>query len=98
MTEPPAAMALPIAAPRHSSLDLKLQEHLDALESQGLRRSLRRVDRRSGALIHIGASSYVDFASNDYLGLASDSRIASAAADALHTDSTGSAAARSISG
>lgn len=89
---------LPDPEPAPSSLDLKLQEHLDALESQGLRRSLRRIDRRSGALLHIGSRSYVDFASNDYLGLASDERIANAAADALHIDSTGFAAARSISG
>lgn len=98
MTESPAAAALPVPSRPLSSLDLKLQEHLDALESQGLRRSLRTVDRRSGAIIHIGASSYVDFASNDYLGLAGDARIAAAATDALRMDSTGSAAARSISG
>jgi 8-amino-7-oxononanoate synthase len=98
MTEPPAATASPVLSRPRSSLDLKLQEHLDALESQGLRRSLRRVDRRSGALIHVGENSYVDFASNDYLGLASDDRIAAAATDALRTNGTGSAAARSISG
>lgn len=81
-----------------SSLDLELEAHLDALEAQGLRRSLRRVDRRSGAIIHIGASSYVDFASNDYLGLASDHRIAAAAVDALGANGTGSPASRLISG
>lgn len=81
-----------------SSLDLELQEHLDVLESQGLRRSLRRVDRRSGAIIHIGPGSYVDFASNDYLGLASDPRLAAAAEGALRTNGTGAAASRSISG
>jgi 8-amino-7-oxononanoate synthase len=97
MMEPPGASALPDLS-RPSSLDLKLQEHLDALESQGLRRALRRVDRRSKAIIHIGASSYVDFASNDYLGLAGDPRIAAAATDALCTNGTGSTAARSISG
>jgi 8-amino-7-oxononanoate synthase len=88
------------AAPeqRLSSLDLELQERLDLLESQGLRRSLRRVDRRSGAIIQIGASSYVDFASNDYLGLASDDRIAVAATDVLRTNGTGSPASRLISG
>lgn len=81
-----------------SSLDLELEQSLQVLESQGLLRSLRRVDRRSGAIIQIGANSYVDFASNDYLGLASDARIASAAADALRTTGTGAAASRSISG
>ena len=96
--ESSVARELPILPQPRSSLDLKLQEHLDALESQGLRRQLRPVDRRSGALIHIGAASYVDFASNDYLGLACDRRIAAAAATALRTNGTGSAAARSISG
>jgi len=81
-----------------SSLDLKLEQSLQVLESQGLLRSLRRVDHRSGAMIQIGAKSYVDFASNDYLGLAGDARIASAAADALLTHGTGAAASRSISG
>jgi 8-amino-7-oxononanoate synthase len=81
-----------------SSLDLELQKSLDALESQGLRRSLRRVDRRSGAIIHIGSRAYVDFASNDYLGLASDDRIAAAAANALAANGTGSPASRLISG
>jgi 8-amino-7-oxononanoate synthase len=81
-----------------SSLDLELQQSLDALESQGLLRSLRRVDRRSGAIIHIGSRSYVDFASNDYLGLASDDRIAAAAANALSANGVGSPASRLISG
>jgi 8-amino-7-oxononanoate synthase len=81
-----------------SSLDLELEQSLQLLESQGLLRSLRRVDRRSGAIIRIGANSYVDFASNDYLGLAGDARIASAAADTLRIHGTGAAASRSISG
>lgn len=84
--------------PHLSSLDLELQKSLDALESQGLLRSLRRVDRRSGAIIQIGSRSYVDFASNDYLGLASDERVAAAAASALATNGTGSPASRLISG
>jgi 8-amino-7-oxononanoate synthase len=81
-----------------SSFDLELQKSLDALESQGLLRSLRRVDRRSGAIIHIGSRSYVDFASNDYLGLASDERITAAAANAVAANGTGSPASRLISG
>jgi 8-amino-7-oxononanoate synthase len=81
-----------------SSLDLELEQSLQVLESQGLLRSLRRVDRRSGATIEIGANSYVDFASNDYLGLAGDARIAAAAADVLRTHGTGAAASRSICG
>lgn len=84
--------------PHLSSLDLELRKSLDALESQGLLRSLRRVDRRSGATIHIGSRPYVDFASNDYLGLASDARIAAAAAKALAENGTGSPASRLISG
>lgn len=87
-----------LAHPATSSLDLRLEQSLQVLESQGLLRSLRRVEHRLGATIQIGESSYVDFASNDYLGLAGDARIASAAADALHTHGTGAAASRSISG
>jgi 8-amino-7-oxononanoate synthase len=81
-----------------SSQNPELQKSLDALESQGLLRSLRRVDRRSGAIIDIGSSLYIDFASNDYLGLASDGRIAAAAANALAASGTGSPASRLISG
>ena len=75
-----------------SSLDLELDQSLRVLESQGLLRSLRRVDKRTGAVIQSnrGKLLCVDFwASNDYLGLAGDARIASAAADALRTNGTG---------
>jgi 8-amino-7-oxononanoate synthase len=94
----PAGAFLSSTAQDGASLDFKLEEHLRALETEGLRRSLRRVDKRSGATLHIGSDSYLDFASNDYLGLAGDSRIAAAVVDALRTDSTGAGAARSISG
>jgi 8-amino-7-oxononanoate synthase len=40
----------------------------------------------------------LDFASNDYLGLAADSRLADAAADALRVHGTGAGAARLITG
>jgi len=93
----PGPVSTDLARPS-SSLDLELEQSLRVLESQGLLRSLRRVDRRAGAIIQIGSRSYVDFASNDYLGLAGDARIASAAADALRDSGTGSTASRSISG
>jgi 8-amino-7-oxononanoate synthase len=59
---------------------------------------LRRVERRSGAEILVDGTPAIDFSSNDYLGLASDARVADAVVRALGADATGAAAARSIAG
>lgn len=79
-------------------LDEALAGDLRALERAGLLRALRRVEARRGAEILLDGVPTVDFSSNDYLGLASDPRIAAAAARALETDAMGGAAARLISG
>ncbi|HEU4456643.1 MAG TPA: 8-amino-7-oxononanoate synthase [Longimicrobium sp.] len=78
-------------------LDDALAADLAALERAGLRRALHPVDERDGAEVVFGGRRMVDFSSNDYLGLASDPRIARAAAEAL-AGGTGAAAARLISG
>lgn len=84
------------AAP--SSLDGALSQELAALERAGLRRRLRALHGRTGARIADHDHGLLDFASNDYLGLASDPRLADAATRALRTAGTGSAAARLIAG
>ena len=81
-----------------ASLDGELQEELSALERAGLRRTLRPLHGRHGARIADRERGYVDFSSNDYLGLAADPRIAQAAIEALRAAGTGAAAARLISG
>src|ERR1700674_4395488 len=81
-----------------ASLDGVLLEELAALERAGLRRTLRPLHGRIGAHIADRDRGLLDFASNDYLGLASDPRLAMAAAAAPDTAGNGAAAARLISG
>src|ERR1700688_3312781 len=85
-------------APRLSSLDQALGRELAALELQGLRRALHALGDRHGARVRDGARDLLDFASNDYLGLASHPDVAEAAARALRQSGTGAAAARLITG
>ncbi len=84
------------AAP--SSLEGVLSQELAALAGAGLQRTLRALHAREGARIAHQTRGLRDFSSNDYLGLASDPRLADAAARALRTAGTGAAAARLISG
>jgi 8-amino-7-oxononanoate synthase len=94
-----AAMARPMPATMDDRrLDATLAGELDTLARAGLRRALRQVQHRQGASVIVDGRPAVDFSSNDYLGLASDSRIAAAAAAALAADAVGAGAARLISG
>jgi 8-amino-7-oxononanoate synthase len=80
------------------SLADALSEELRALDQAGLRRTLRPIQDRCGARVSEGGRPLVDFASNDYLGLASDPRLGTTVAAALAVAGTGGAAARLISG
>ncbi len=80
------------------SLEQTLAGELEALTRAGLRRALHRVQRRTGSRVTVDDRAALDFSSNDYLGLASDPRLARAAAAALSSDGTGAAAARLTSG
>jgi 8-amino-7-oxononanoate synthase len=80
------------------TLDAVLAGELDALSRAGLRRTLRPVHGRSGTQVVVDGHAATDFSSNDYLGLASDPRVAAAAVAALAGDAIGAAAARLISG
>jgi 8-amino-7-oxononanoate synthase len=81
-----------------ASLDGVLLEELAVLERAGLRRSVRALHARNGARVADRDRVYLDFSSNDYLGLAADPRVAEAAIAALRAAGTGAAAARLISG
>jgi 8-amino-7-oxononanoate synthase len=90
-----------LAAPQGSvdrSLSAALEQELAVLRRAGLLRTLRRVEQRRGAEILLDGRPAVDFSSNDYLGLATDPRVAEAIAVALRAGGTGAAAARSIAG
>jgi 8-amino-7-oxononanoate synthase len=86
------------ARPEPRALDEVLADELRGLDERGLRRRMRRVERRAGAEVLLDGRPAVDFSSNDYLGLAADPRIARAAAEALGREGTGGGAARLISG
>ncbi len=66
-----------------------LDEHARAREKAGLRRRLRPRPARSGL---------VDFAGNDYLGLARDPRVVAAAAEAARVWGGGSTGSRLVTG
>ena len=80
------------------TMDAVLAAELGALEGAGLRRTLRAVSGRRGAQVEVDGRTMADFSSNDYLGLASDPRLAEVASAALGSAGTGAAAARLISG
>jgi 8-amino-7-oxononanoate synthase len=82
----------------HASLDDALRAGLDALRERDLERTLRVVSRREGAIVETKHGSAVDFSSNDYLGLATDPRLAEAATNAIREYGVGAGASRLISG
>src|SRR5947208_1219921 len=81
-----------------NSFDDFLHRELLGLEEQDLLRSLRRIDSPQGTRIRIGGREFLNFSSNDYLGLAEDPRLKAAAAHAIEKYGVGSGASRLISG
>jgi 8-amino-7-oxononanoate synthase len=80
------------------TLDDDARAELAALEAAHLRRIPRVVDGRQGVLVVVDGVEVVSFASNDYLGLAGDPRLAAAAAASLDHDGVGAGASRLIIG
>lgn len=78
--------------------DEELQRQLQDIREQGLYRELRRVDSPQGPHFEISGRSMLNFASNDYLGLANDPRLKEAAREATQKYGTGSGASRLICG
>jgi len=81
-----------------SSLDEVLALGLGELDAAELLRMDRPMTRRPGGVVEVAGRELVDFASNDYLGLAADPRPAAAAARFLAVEGAGTGAARLISG
>ncbi|HUS24485.1 MAG TPA: 8-amino-7-oxononanoate synthase [Candidatus Binatia bacterium] len=79
-------------------LEARLEAELERIRAQNLYRTRRVIDGAHGAHITVNGRACVNFCSNDYLGLASDPRIAEAARAALAASGTGSGAAALISG
>jgi 8-amino-7-oxononanoate synthase len=75
-----------------------LRRDLAELEGRVLRRALRPIDRAEGSRVVIDHRTLVNFASNDYLGLATNPRVRAAAANAILEQGWGAGASRLLSG
>lgn len=81
-----------------NEFDRVMTGRLARLEAANLRRNLRRVDSAPGRTVESGGRALINFSSNDYLGLANDSRLKASASRATETFGAGSGASRLISG
>jgi len=74
------------------------RNELNEIAARGLRRRIRDRDGRQGRVISLGGRSLLNFASNDYLGLAGDEGIASRAAALVAGAEGGAGASRLLHG
>jgi glycine C-acetyltransferase len=75
-----------------------LRERLAALRSEGLFTTIRSLDGPQGAWLTVAGRRVLNFCSNNYLGLANDARLVSAAKAALDRYGIGPGAVRTIAG
>ncbi|MEW5692269.1 MAG: 8-amino-7-oxononanoate synthase [Candidatus Hydrogenedentota bacterium] len=75
-----------------------LTESLKNREKQGLLRKLYPIKERRGCKIIVNNKEYIDFSSNDYLGLSNHPQIINAAKEAVNRYGTGACASRLLSG
>ena len=73
-------------------------EQLQTLRARSLHRTLREIGSAQGPEIHLTGRRLINFSSNDYLGLAADSRLREAAIAAIKEYGVGAGASRLISG
>ena len=73
-------------------------EQLKAIRAASLDRHLREISSSQGPEIQIAGRRLLNFSSNDYLGLANDSRLRKAAIAAINEFGVGAGASRLISG
>ena len=78
--------------------DSQLKDALTALRQEGLHRELRQVDSPQQPRIQIGIETFLNFSSNDYLGLANHPKLKEAAVEAVTRYGAGSGASRLICG
>ncbi len=78
--------------------DETLNQRLAELREQHLFRELRRVDSAQGPRIEIGGQTFLNFSSNDYLGLANHPALKTAAIHAVEKFGAGAGASRLVCG
>jgi 8-amino-7-oxononanoate synthase len=74
------------------------KEHLEQLKEKGLYRSLRVIHGEQGPWVELEGKLVLNLSSNNYLGMASHSRLKEASARATHSHGCGSSASRLICG
>ncbi|HLF17592.1 MAG TPA: 8-amino-7-oxononanoate synthase [Candidatus Omnitrophota bacterium] len=75
-----------------------IQDTLDELEQQGLKRQMRLVKGGQGRRIMIDGKEALNFCSNNYLGLADDERLQRAAIASMKEEGFGAGASRLVCG
>src|SRR3989338_10822519 len=76
----------------------EIEEFLRKKEEDGLLRVLRPVSSRKKGKITINNKEYIDFSSNDYLGLSGHPKLIKAGKDAIEEFGTGACGSRLLSG
>lgn len=75
-----------------------IENELNALKEKGLFNNPRVLESATDAHIRINSKDYINMCSNNYLGLANNSRLKKAAKDAIDKFGVGQAAVRTIAG
>ncbi len=75
-----------------------VKQELDTLEQKGLKRRLLLVEGPQAKMIRIKGKELLNFCSNNYLGLADDTRVGMAVCDAIKQYGMGSGASRLVCG
>ena len=91
-------MDQPSPSPNIAAFETELHSRLTDIQSDNLLRKLRRIDSPQSSHIENNGRTYLNFSSNDYLGLANEPAINEAAIEAVSRWGTGSGASRLISG
>lgn len=75
-----------------------IEQSLTTIHKADWYRSVQTIESRSGAIVRLEGREVINFASNDYLGLAGDERLIQAAIAATQEYGTGSTGSRLLSG
>lgn len=75
-----------------------IKKSLSSIQKAGWYREVKTMESSPGAVIKLEGKSLINFASNDYLGLAGDPRLKQAGIEAIEHYGTGSTGSRLLSG
>lgn len=79
-------------------LEQFLKENLEDLKNKGLYNVIDPLESANGPIIQIAGKKFINLSSNNYLGLATDSRLKEAAKQAIEKYGVGAGAVRTING